>query len=90
MIFVLYGVNMSTKKIKLYERVEPPKIKKVARVKEYDELIESISKESTGWFKVNIPNKKPNTVYVALSKKLKGRTDLKLHFINKTVYIEKL
>jgi len=81
---------MSTKKVKLYERVEPPKIKKVARVKEYDELIEAISNEPNGWYKVNIPNKKPQTVYVALSKKLKGRTDLKLHFINKTVYIEKL
>jgi hypothetical protein len=42
---------MSTKKIKLYERVEPPKIKKVARVKEYDELIEAISNESSGWYK---------------------------------------
>jgi hypothetical protein len=79
-----------SKKVKLYERVEPPKIKKVARVKEYDEVIESISKEPSGWYKINIPNKKTQTVYVALSKKLKGRTDLKLHFVNKVVYIEKL
>ena len=81
---------MSTKKVKLYERVEPPKIRRIAKVKEYDEVIESIGKEPSGWYKVNIPNKKPNTVYVALSKKLKGRTDLKLHFVNKIVYIEKL
>jgi len=79
-----------SKKVKLYERVEPPKIRRIAKVKEYDEVIESISKEPNGWYKVNIPNKKPNTVYVALSKKLKGRTDLKLHFVNKVVYIEKL
>jgi hypothetical protein len=79
-----------SKKVKLYERVEPPKIKKIERVKEYSQLIESITNEASGWYKVNIPNKKPQTVYVALSKKLKGRTDLKLHFVNKVVYIEKL
>jgi hypothetical protein len=79
-----------SKKVKLYERVEPPKIKKIERVKEYSQLIESITNEPVGWYKVNIPNKKPQTVYVALSKKLKGRTDLKLHFVNKVVYIEKL
>ncbi|MCS7113923.1 MAG: hypothetical protein RMJ15_07060 [Nitrososphaerota archaeon] len=81
---------MSTKKPKLYEPVEPPKIVKAKRVLEYDELIKSISNEPKGWYKINIPNRKPSTVYVALAKRLKGRTDLKLHFINKVVYIEKL
>jgi hypothetical protein len=76
-----------SKKVKLYEPVERPPIK---RVKEYDELINSISKEPTGWYKVSIPNRKHQTMYVALSKRLKGSKELKVHFINKTVYIEKL
>ncbi|MEM3714214.1 MAG: hypothetical protein QXF82_04625 [Nitrososphaeria archaeon] len=79
-----------SKKVKLYERVEPPKVVRPRKVPEYEELIKAIENEQVGWYKVNIPNKKPSTVYVALAKRLKGRTNLKLHFINKVVYIEKL
>ncbi|MEM3666892.1 MAG: hypothetical protein QW222_07420 [Candidatus Bathyarchaeia archaeon] len=79
-----------SKKVKLYEPVEAPKIVKAKKVKEYDELIESISKEPSGWYKINIPDRKSSTVYVALAKKLRCSKDFKLHFINKTVYIEKL
>ncbi|MEM0007257.1 MAG: hypothetical protein QXR89_03185 [Candidatus Bathyarchaeia archaeon] len=79
-----------SRKVKLYERVEPPQIVRPRRVAEYDELIKSIESEPKGWYKVTIPNRKPSTIFVALAKKLRGRRDLKLHFINKTVYIEKI
>ncbi|MEM3688207.1 MAG: hypothetical protein QXW80_06855 [Candidatus Micrarchaeia archaeon] len=79
-----------SRKLKLYERVEPPQIVRPKKVMEYEELIKAIEGEPKGWYKVTIPNRKPSTIFVALAKKLKGREDLKLHFINKTVYIEKV
>jgi hypothetical protein len=77
------------------ERVQqPPKTRSTSEV--YDRVIEAVAKETAGWFKVSIPNKKPISIYQQLAKKLKkkGRKDLKLHKIkdaNKkdVVYLEK-
>jgi hypothetical protein len=60
------------------------------RVLVYDQLLKALDKKPNGIYPIEITDKKPMTVYVALSKRLRDRKDLKLHFMDKTVYIEKL
>ena len=67
----------------------PPR-KFPAKAKVYSDLIEAIESKSKGFYPIEIANKKPMTVYVALAKRLKGRKDLKLHLRGKVVYLEKV
>lgn len=66
----------------------PPR-KFPAKVKVYTDIIEAIESKSKGVYPIEVPNKKPMTVYVALAKRLGSRKDLKLHMRGKTVFIEK-
>jgi hypothetical protein len=80
---------MSTKKKPLFEKVEKPIIERTERSSVYTSLIQSIEQQEHGWYKVNITDVKPLSVFTTLTKRLKGRKDLVPHLINKTVYIEK-
>ena len=67
----------------------PPR-KFPAKAKVYSDLIEAIDSKPKGFYPIEIANKKPMTMYVALAKRLKGRKDLKLHLRGKVVYLEKV
>jgi hypothetical protein len=77
-----------------YEIGEPvkklPPRKFPAKAKVYTDLLEKMNSKPKGFYPITIENKKPMTIYIALSKRLKGRKDLKLHMRGKTIYIEKL
>jgi len=60
------------------------------RVLVYDQLLKALDKKPSGIYPIEITDRKPTTSYIALSKRLKGRKDLKIHFMDKTVFIEKL
>jgi len=74
--------------------VEPvktlPKSLKRARQPIYDDLIKDIMKRGKGYYKVSIPDRKTKSVYVALSKRLKGNKSLKLHIRGSDIYLEKV
>ena len=56
----------------------------------YDNILKELESKSKGNYKIEIPNKKSQSVYLALTKRCKNRKNLKVHFISKTVYVEKL
>lgn len=66
----------------------PPR-KFPAKAKVYSDLIEAIDSKPKGFYPIEVKDKKPMTVYVALSKRLKDRKDLKLHMRGKQIYLEK-
>jgi hypothetical protein len=67
----------------------PPR-KFPAKAKVYTDILEAIESKPKGFYPIEVANKKPMTVYVALAKRLGTRKDLKLHIRGKIVYIEKL
>jgi hypothetical protein len=73
------------------ELVEPPKAyRKSGEI--YKNIISEILEKPTGWYRVTIPDRKPNSVYTQLSKKIKENVKkeyLALHKINKEVFLEK-
>jgi len=81
---------MSSKKKLLFEKVSKPIIARTRQSSVYTALIEDIEHQEKGWYKVNIPDVKPMSAYTSLNKRIKDRKDLKIHLINKTVYIEKI
>ena len=82
------GIEMS---FKIKEPIDKlPRKASSRRVLIYDQLLKALDKKPIGIYPIEVSDKKPMTVYVALSKRLKDRKDLKLHFMDKTVYIEKL
>jgi hypothetical protein len=79
---------MSFKIGELLKKLPPRKFP--AKAKVYSDLIEAIDSKPKGFYPIEVKDKKPMTVYVALSKRLKDRKDLKLHLRGKQVYLEKL
>ena len=78
-------------KKQLFERVDKlPGRKFGEKVKVYSEVLADIQKQGKGVYKINIPNKKPKTVYMALRKRIKQDklTNLKLHDRLGVIYIE--
>jgi hypothetical protein len=67
----------------------PPR-KFPAKAKVYNDIIEAIESKPKGFYPIEVANKKPMTVYVALNKRIGTRKDIKLHMRGKTVYIEKV
>lgn len=67
----------------------PPR-KFPAKAKVYSDLIEAVESKPRGFYPIEVKDKKPMTVYVAINKRLKDRKDLKLHMRGTTVYIEKV
>ena len=67
----------------------PPR-KFPAKAKVYNDIIEAVESKPKGFYPIEVTNKKLMTVYVALSKRLKDRKDLKLHIRGKIIYLEKL
>jgi len=55
----------------------------------YDKLIKALESKPIGIYPVEVSNKKPLTLYVALAKRLKNNKNLKIHFINRKVIVEK-
>jgi hypothetical protein len=84
-------IRMSKSEFKIKEPVDKLPAKAFPRrVLVYDQLLKALDKKPNGIYPIEVTDKKPMTVYIALSKRLKGKKDLKIHFIDKTVYIEKL
>jgi len=99
---------MSKKETETHYVVEPvselPRKRFPVKAKVYDDIIKDVLSRPKGHYKIDIPNKKPSSVYQVLAKRIKmgsvavGKSGkeykveypLKIHFINKTVYIEKL
>jgi len=71
------------------ERVEQPKATRTT-TDVYRNVVSDATKKEGGWYKVTIPNKKPNTIYQSLYKIIKDRKDIKLHKVKDVVYLEKL
>ena len=71
------------------ERVEQPKATRTT-TEVYRNVVNAVTKEKDGWYKVTIPNKKTATIYQQLYKIMKGRKDIRLHKIKNEVFIEKL
>jgi len=67
----------------------PPR-KFPAKAKVYNDIIETVESKPKGFYPIEVPNKKPMTVYVALSKRLKNNKNLRLHMRGSTIYIEKM
>jgi hypothetical protein len=81
---------MNTKKEEYtIEAVEPPKaVRKSGML--YEKIISEILEKPIGWYRVTVPDIKPNSVYTQLSKRTKNKKrDLALHKINKEVFLEK-
>jgi hypothetical protein len=60
------------------------------KVKVYTDIIEAMESKSKGFYPIEVKDRKPMTVYIALAKKVKDRKDLKPHMRGKIVYMEKL
>ena len=67
----------------------PPR-KFPAKAKVYTDIIEAMDSKPKGYYPIEVRDKKPMTVYVALNKRIKDRKDLKLRMRGKVIYIEKL
>lgn len=83
---------MSTKK-PLFEKVSKlPSRKFGEKVKIYAEVLAAIQQQSKGFYKVNIPDKKPKTVLMALHKRIKEENliNLKVRQRGDNIFIEVL
>ena len=75
----------------LFEKVDKlPSRKFGEKVKVYSEILDDIQKQPKGVYKINIPNRKPKSVYMALRKRIKQDklTNLKVHDRLGNIYIE--
>jgi hypothetical protein len=73
---------------------ELPEKKQRKRLKIYDDILTNLENQPRGYYLVTVPDKKNMSVFVALSKRLKGRkgkegTVFKLHFRSGNLYVEK-
>jgi hypothetical protein len=76
---------------KIGEQVKKlPQRKFPAKAKVYSDLIEAMGSKAKGFYPIDVEGKKFMTIYIALSKRLKGRKDLKLHLRGKQVFLEKI
>lgn len=74
------------------------------KAKIYDDILKDVLSKPKGYYKIIVPDRKPSSVYQVLLKRIKkgsvaiGKSGeevkiefpLKIHFIGKTVFIEKL
>ncbi|MCW4045938.1 MAG: GspE family protein [Candidatus Bathyarchaeota archaeon] len=56
----------------------------------YSKIINDVSKRPSGIYKITVPSKKTSTLYQALAKLVRSRTDVKLHKVSGIVYLEKI
>ncbi len=75
--------------IKSIEKL-PKSLKATGKI--YDDMLKDLRKKPVGNYLIEPKNRKPLSVYVALNKKIKENNikDLRLHFLNKEVYVERL
>jgi len=72
------------------ERVmELPRVRKPQRrLTKYDRLLEDIVSRGRGVYKASMQGAKLGSMYSALSKRVKGRKNIKLHIRNKELFVE--
>ena len=70
---------------KSFADIKLPPRKFPVEAKVYSDLLEAIESKPTGLYPIEVANKKPMTVYLALNKRLGTRKDIKLRMRGKIV-----
>lgn len=55
---------------------------------EYNKVLKDIQGKGKGYYPITVKGRKVDTVYIALSKRLKDNKSVKLHKIKGTIYLE--